>query len=153
TDLRYSTVTAPVPSLLLSLQGQEEKGRFVQYLTFRGLTFTQTARVPLPQRDPKDTGTLDANESALLLQAAAHSTLEDCRFGETGAYGVRLKHYATGNRIVGNEFAGCGGGGVLLTGYGPGTRDVCKGNVIARNHIHHGGLFYGHAAGIVLTQS
>ncbi len=42
---------------------------------------------------------------------------------------------------------------MLLTGYGPGTRDVCKGNVIARNHIHHGGLFYGHAAGIALTQS
>ncbi len=153
TDLRHSTVTAPVPSLLLSLQGQEEKGQFVQYLTFRGLTFTQTARVPLPQRDPKDTGTLDANESVILLEGAAYCTIEDCRFIETGAYGVRLKHYATGNRIVGNEFAGGGGGGVLLTGYGPGTRDVCKGNVIARNHIHHGGLFYGHAAGIALTQS
>src|SRR5262249_37145814 len=112
TDLKESIVTAPVPSLLLSLEGQEEKGRFVQYLTFRGLTFTQTARVPLPQRDPKDTGTLDANESAVLLQGAAHCTIEDCRFVETGAYGVRLKHYATGNRIVGNEFAGCGGGGV-----------------------------------------
>lgn len=152
-DLEASTVTAPVPSLLLSLEGVEDNGCFVQYLTFRGLTFTQTARVPLPQRDPKDTGTLDVNDSAVLLEGAAHCTIEDCRFVETGAYAIRLKHYATGNRIFGNEFVGCGGGGVLLTGYGPGTHDVCKGNLIAANHIHHCSLFYAHAAGVALTQS
>jgi hypothetical protein len=152
-DPRNLTVTAPLPSLLLSLEGEEEKGRLVQHLTFRGLTFTQTARVPLPERDPNDTGTLDANESAVLLRGAAHCTIEGCRFVETGAYGIRLKHYATGHRIVANEFVGCGGGGVLLTGYGPGTRDVCKGNRIVQNHIHHCALFYGHAAGIALTQS
>src|SRR5207248_2576650 len=91
-------------------------------LTFRGFTFTQTAQVPLSQRDPKDTGTLDTNDCALLLQGAADCVIESCRFVETGGYGVRLKHAATGNRITENEFVGCGGG-VLLTGYGPGTRD------------------------------
>src|SRR5262249_31607004 len=54
---------------------------------------------------------------------------------------------------TGCEFAGCGGGGVLLTGYGPGTRDVNRGNVVAGNHAHHCGTFHWHAAGVALTQS
>src|SRR4029077_8600112 len=74
-------------------------------------------------------------------------------FLETGGYGVRLKHAATGNRVTANEFVGGGGGGVLLTGYGPGTRDVNRGNIIAGNHIHHCGAFFWHACAISGTQS
>jgi hypothetical protein len=151
--LGRSVVTAPALPLLVRCEGSDEGGRLVRGLTFRGFTFTQTAQVPLPRRDPKDTGTLDTNDCALLLQGAADCAVEECRFVETGGYGVRLRHAATGNRIFGNEFVGCGGGGVLLTGYGPGTRDVNRGNVIAGNHIHHCGAFYWHAGGISATQS
>jgi hypothetical protein len=83
----------------------------------------------------------------------ADCAVENCRFVETGGYGVRLKHAATGNRITENEFVGCGGGGVLLTGYGPGTRDGNRGNIIAGNHIHHCGAFFWHACAILGTQS
>jgi hypothetical protein len=152
-DLGRSVVTAPVLPLLVRCEGSEEGGRLVRGLTFRGLTFTQTARVPLPRRDSKDTGTLDTNDCALLLEGAADCAVEDCRFVDTGGYGVRLRHAATGNHITGNEFQGCGGGGVLLTGHGPGTRDVNRGNVIAGNHIHHCGAFYWHASGVSGTQS
>jgi hypothetical protein len=152
-DLTRGAVTAPALPVLVRCVGSEEGGRLVRGLTFRGLTFTQTARVPLPGRDPKDTGTLDTNDCALLLDGAEGCAVEDCRFVETGGYGVRLRHAARGNRVTGNEFVGCGGGGVLLTGYGPGTRDVNRGNVIAGNHVHHCGAFHWHAAGIALTQS
>jgi hypothetical protein len=151
--LSRSVVTAPVLPLLIHCEGSEKGGRLVRDLTFRGFTFTQTAQVPLSRRDPKDTGTLDTNDCALLLQGAADCAVEDCRFVETGGYGVRLQHAATGNRITENEFVGCGGGGVLLTGYGPGTRDVNRGNVIAGNHIHHSGVFFWHACAISGTQS
>jgi hypothetical protein len=152
-DLGRSVVTAPVLPTLIRYEGLEEGGRLVRGLTFRGFTLTQTAQVPLTRRDPKDTGTLDANDCALLLQGAADCVVEDCCFVETGGYGVRLKHAARGNRITANEFVGCGGGGVLLTGYGPGTRDVNRGNILAGNHIHHCGAFYWHACGISGTQS
>ena len=151
-DLARSVVTAPALPLLLRCEGTEEGG-LVRGLTFRGFTFTQTAQAPLPQRDPNDTGTLDTNDCALLLQRAADCTVERCRFVETGGFGVRLRHEATRNRITENEFVGCGGGGVLLTGYGPGTRDVNRGNVIAGNHIHHCGVFFWHACAISGTQS
>jgi hypothetical protein len=152
-DLRRSVVTAPTLPLLVRCEGSAADGRLVRGLTFRGFTFTQTAQVPLPQRDPRDTGTLDTNDCAVLLQGVADCAIEDCRFIETGAYGVRLRHAATGNRITGNEFVSCGAGGILLTGYGPGTRDVNRGNLIADNHIHFCGVFYWHAAGISGTQS
>jgi hypothetical protein len=61
-----------------------------QGLTFRGLTFSQTAQVPLPQRDPKDTGTLDTNDCAVLLEGAEDCAIKDCRFDQTGGYGIRL---------------------------------------------------------------
>jgi parallel beta-helix repeat protein len=146
-------VTAPSLAVLVRCEGLEEVNRLVRGLTFRGLTFTQTAQIPLPLRDPKDTGTLDTNDCAILLQGAAACTIEDCRFVQAGGYGVRLRHAARGNRIINNEFAACGGGGVLLTGYGPGTRDFNRGNVIAGNHVHHCGVFFGHATAISLTQS
>jgi hypothetical protein len=152
-DLRRSVLTAPVLPLLLGCQGSEEDGRLVRGLTFRGLTLTQTAQVPLTHRDPTDTGTLDTTDCAVLLQGAADCAVEDCRFVDTGAYGVRLKYTATGNRITGNEFAGGGGGGILLTGYGPGTKDANRDNVLVDNHIHHCGVFYWHASGIFGTQS
>jgi hypothetical protein len=152
-DLTRSVVTAPALPLLIRCEGSEDGDRLVRGLTFRGITFTQTAQVPLTRRDPKDTGTLDTNDCALLQQGAADCAVEECRFVETGGYGVRLKHAATGNRVTGNEFAGCGGGGVLLTGYGPGTRDVNRGNVIAGNHVHHSGVFFWHACAISGTQS
>ncbi|HMF10725.1 MAG TPA: right-handed parallel beta-helix repeat-containing protein [Gemmataceae bacterium] len=152
-ELVRSVVTAPALATLVRCEGNEKSGRTVRGLTFRGLTFTQTAQVPLAQRDPKDTGTLDTNDSAFLLEGAENCAIEDCRFLESGGYGVRLRHRATGNRVTGNEFAGCGGGGVLLTGYGPGTTDVNRGNLIADNHVHHCGAFYWHAPGISGTQS
>jgi hypothetical protein len=152
-DLARSVVTAPALSVLIRCEGSEQGGRLVRGLSFRGLTFTQTARVPLPERDPKDTGTLDTNDCAVLLEGAEDCAVEDCRFTETGGYGVRLRHAAKRNRITGNEFVGCGGGGVLLTGYGPGTLDVNRGNIIAGNHIHHCGVFYWHACAISGTQS
>jgi hypothetical protein len=152
-DLARSVVTAPLLPVLVRCQGSEDGGRLVRGLTFRGFTFTQTAQVPIARRDPEDTGTLDTTDSALLLQGVADCAVEGCRFVETGAYGVRLRYAATDNRITGNKFVGCGGGGILLTGYGPGTRDVNRGSVIADNHIHHCGVFYWHSTGISGTQS
>jgi hypothetical protein len=152
-DPTASALAAPVLPVLVRCEGQDKSNRLVRGLTFRGLTFTQTARVPLPQRDPKDMAFREAPASALLLQAAEGCAVEGCRFVESGEYGLRLSFAARNNRVTGNEFVGCGGGGIRLTGYGPGTRDVNKGNVLADNHIHHCSVFYWHASGIYGTQS
>ena len=46
-----------------------------------------------------------------------------------------------------------GGAGILLCGYGPGTKDVNRKNVVYNNHIHHVGRIYSHSPGIMVWQS
>jgi hypothetical protein len=46
-----------------------------------------------------------------------------------------------------------GGAGVLLAGYGPGTKDVNRRNRIVNNDIHHVGQTYWHSAAIFTWQS
>jgi hypothetical protein len=46
-----------------------------------------------------------------------------------------------------------GGAGIVLAGYGPGTKDVNRGNQILRNHIHHIGEILWHSAGVSVWQS
>jgi hypothetical protein len=153
TDPSQSVVTTPTLPALIRCEGDETGPRLVRGLTFRGLTFTQTAQVPQPQRDSKDIAFREAPASALLLQGAEGCAVENCRFIESGEYGVRLNLTAKGNRIIGNEFAGCGAGGIRLTGYGPGTKDVNNSNTISNNHIHHCSLFHWHASAIYGSQS
>ncbi|MCX6225527.1 MAG: hypothetical protein NTV01_12390, partial [Bacteroidia bacterium] len=46
-----------------------------------------------------------------------------------------------------------GGTGILFAGYGPGTKDVNKNNIISNNYIHHIGCLWTHSLGIWLWQS
>jgi len=57
------------------------------------------------------------------------------------------------NRIVGNHIEHIGGTGILLCGYGPGTKDVNKRNLVYNNHIHHTGEIYSHSPGVFVWQS
>jgi hypothetical protein len=152
-DPSRSVVTMPTLPILIRCEGDETSQGLVRGLIFRGLTFTQTAQVPQPQRDTKDISFREAPASALLLQGAESCAIENCRFMETGEYGVRLNLTARGNRVIGNEFTGCGAGGIRLTGYGPGSKDVNNRNIISSNHIHHCSVFYWHASAIYGTQS
>src|SRR5207302_1818765 len=52
-DLTRSVVTAPLLPVLIRCEGARQGDQLVRGLTFRGFTFTQTAQVPLPERDPK----------------------------------------------------------------------------------------------------
>jgi hypothetical protein len=61
--------------------------------------------------------------------------------------------YGTENEIVGNHIEQMGGGGILLCGYGPGTKDVNRKNLVYNNHVHHVGRIYLHSPGIFLWQS
>ena len=63
---------------------------------------------------------------------------------------VRFDLHAQHNRVVRNRLEYLGGTGVLLAGYGPGTRDVSKHNVVSENHIHHCGELHWHVTAKLL---
>ena len=71
----------------------------------------------------------------------------------SGGSGVRFDLHAQKNRVADCEFAHLGEAGILLAGYGPGTKDVNHHNEIINNHIHHFSEITWHSPGIWAWQS
>ena len=81
------------------------------------------------------------------------ASIEQCHFAHSGSGAIRVDLHGQENKISGNQIEHMGGAGILLCGYGPGTKDVNKKNLVYNNHIHHTGEIYSHSPGIMVWQS
>ena len=95
----------------------------------------------------------DSPSGLLRLRGASQCSIEECHFAHSGHTAIRLDLHCRGNRIRGNHIEHIGGAGILLAGYGPGTKDVNQENEITNNYIHHVGQLYRAAVGIFAWQS
>ena len=128
----------------------------VRGIAFKGLTFTQADRGVVEKGDMSiqhDWEMIDKGDSLVRLRGAEECAVEECKFSNSGATAVRLDLYCQRNRVINNEISHLGGAGILLIGYGPGTKDVNRQNEVVNNHIHHSGQIYWHSHGIVMWQS
>jgi Right handed beta helix region len=128
----------------------------VRGIVFRGLTFTQADRGVVKRGDMSiqhDWEMIDKGDALLRFRGAENCAVEECKFFNSGGSAIRLDLYCQRNKILSNEINHLGGAGVLLIGYGPGTKDVNKKNEVVNNEIHHCGEIYWHSHGIVLWQS
>jgi len=130
----------------------------VRNLAFRGLTFFGSDFTV-------DHVAVRTNQDAAIHLINAHNVeITDSRFTAVGGYAVWLHLDSRGNVIRRNEIVDGGAGGVLLTGpnfsylsdkdvfdASPEVQEVAPiGNVIAENHIHHGGVVRAYCSGIHL---
>jgi len=155
-----SPVFAPRLSELVRIEGQIDKegpqDKPVQHLIFRGLTFKHAERYQLNSDDAglqHDWDMFDKDNALLRLRGTENCLIEDCHFLHSGSGAIRIDLHGQANRIVGNHIEHMGGGGILLCGYGPGTKDANRNNLVSNNHIHHVGEIYWHSPGIFLWQS
>lgn len=155
-----SLVMAPQLIELLKVEGQIDKSgpadRPARNLTFRGLTFMHGDRYSLAEDDAglqHDWDMLDKPNALVRLRGTENCAIEQCNFVHSGSGAIRVDLHGQKNRISGNHIEQMGGGGILLCGYGPGTKDVNKDNLVYNNHIHHSGRIYMHSPGIMLWQS
>jgi hypothetical protein len=128
----------------------------VRNLTFRGLTFAHADRDVWSGGDigiQHDWEMIDKPDALLRLRGAEKCAVHNCKFRDSGGNAIRLDLYAQKNRIEGNEIRYMGQGGIMLIGYGPGTKDFNKQNEILNNNIHHCGLIYWHSVGMMMWQS
>lgn len=129
----------------------------VRNLVFRGLTFTQGDRFAWHGRTgwglQHDWEMFDSPSALLRFRGAEGCVVEDCRFVHAGGTGVRLDLHVRNNHIRDNEFSELGGVGILLAGYGPGTKDVNRRNEVSNNHVHHIGQIYWGSPAILVSQS
>ena len=129
----------------------------VRGLIFRGLTFHHAERYAWHGF----TGwglqhhweMFDRPTAALRFRGAEECVVQGCRFTATSGSGIRLDLSCRKNRIVGNEIGHVGGVGVLLAGYGPGTKDVNRQNEVSNNWIHHTGEIYWATPAVMIWQS
>lgn len=128
----------------------------VRNLVFRGLTFMHGDRYTLAEGDAglqHDWDMLDKANALARLRGTENITIERCHFTQSGSGAIRMDLHGMENTISGNHIEQMGGAGIVLCGYGPGTKDVNRKNLVYNNHIHHIGKIYIHSPGIFLWQS
>ena len=121
-------------------------------INFKGLTFTKGDRsVWYKNRKgwgiQHDWDTFDYGNALLRFRGAENCKVTECRFTNSGGSAMRLDLHAQNIEIKNNYIDYVGHMGILLAGYGPGTKDVNKNNIIENNILHHVGqvIWHGHA--------
>lgn len=160
-DVLSDTINAPTLTELIRVEGEIDyvgpADRPVTGLTFRGLTFTGGERRPWSGATAGELQHkwehFDSPTALVRFRGTQGCAVEDCRFIDSSGTGLRLDLTSMGNRIVGNEVAHVGGVGILVAGYGPGTKDVSKYNEVSNNWVHHIGEIYWASPAIMVWQS
>lgn len=156
------SVDTVTPQLLelIRIEGQIDKSGPkdlpVKNLHFSGLTFKHGKRYDLSKDDKglqHDWDFHDKANALVRLRGTENCRIEHCHFLHSGSGAIRVDLHGQYNTISNNHIEHLGGAGILLAGYGPGTKDVNRHNVVYNNHIHHVGEIYAHSAGILVWQS
>ena len=153
-------VVAPQLQELIRVEGTVDKAGPkdlpVRNLKFRGLTFQHGDRYTVANDDAglqHDWEMHDKATALLRLRGAENCVVEKCHFAHSGGGAIRVDLHGMNNTLSNNHIQQMGGSGILLCGYGPGTKDVNRNNLVYNNHIHHTGRIYSHSPGIMLWQS
>lgn len=157
-------ILAPSTSELIRVEGSIDydgpEDVPVRGIIFSGLSFTHGDRWAWTNEENRlgwgmqhDWDMFDRPTALLRFRGAESCQVIDCQFTESGGSGIRLDLHAQENRIENCEFAHLGEAGILLAGYGPGTKDVNHHNEIINNHIHHFSEITWHAPGFWAWQS
>lgn len=132
----------------------------VHGIAFEGVTFSHADRWGWTSDKDRlgwgmqhDWDMFDRPTGLLRFRAAEDCQVTRCRFVDSGGTGLRLDLHAQRNSITDCEFAHLGEAGILLAGYGPGTKDVNHHNEIMNNHIHHFSEISWHSPGLWAWQS
>ena len=96
---------------------------------------------------------LTAPVRCVRFRGAENCSVENCRFVASGGAGLRMDLHCKQNRVANCELAQLGGVGILLAGYGPGTKDVNRENSVVNNWVHHIGELSWASPAIFVWQS
>lgn len=163
-DGKPQDILAPSTSELIRVEGKIDYSGTtdipVKGITFKGITFTHADRLAWTNDENRlgwgmqhDWDMFDKPSAMIRFRGAENCVVTDCNFLNSGGSGIRLDLYAQRNRIANCEFAHLGEAGILLAGYGAGTKDVNHHNDIINNHIHHFSEITWHSPGIWAWQS
>lgn len=157
-------ILAPATTELIRVEGQIDydgpTDTPVRGIAFSGLTFSHADRRAWIDDEDRlgwgmqhDWDMFDRPTAMLRFRATEDCQVTTCTFTQSGGAGIRLDLHAQRNRIENSEFAHLGEAGILLSGYGPGSKDVNHHNSIINNNIHHFSEITWHSPGVWAWQS
>lgn len=170
-DPRQAEVMAPVLGQLVLLEGQPETNRFIEHLTFRGLTFAHTewyfpggfdtapdkAQVwPPPKAEVGGFAQAAVGvPGAVRGHGVRACRFERCQFVHLGGYGLELARGCQSNVVSRCQLTDLGAGGIKLGETALRNRDaeVSRDNEVSDCHIADGGRLFHSAIGIWIGQS
>lgn len=113
----------------------------VKNMHFTGFTFAHAERLPRAGQDGLDLQHswehFDCPSALVRLRGAKNCSFDRCRFVASSGAGVRMDLHCQHNQVTNCEFAQLGGVGILLAGYGPGSKDVNRENRVLNNWVHN----------------
>ncbi|MEN8662947.1 MAG: right-handed parallel beta-helix repeat-containing protein [Lentimonas sp.] len=155
-------IIAPVLNELVRIEGVTDaslagaKDQPVEGIVFEGLQFSHADRQKWLADDKgiqHDWNMWDKANGLIRFRGARNCVVTDCVFIDSGSDGVRMDLFSQGITVENSHFSNLGGTGVLLSGYGPGLKDVNKGNIVRSNEITKVGTLFLHSPGIFIWQS
>lgn len=155
-------ISAPLLTEFVRIEGRIDPDgpadQAVRGIVLRGLSFThggffRWVTDKAGRGLQHDWEMFDQPTAMLRLRGAEDCVVEGCRFVNSGGAAVRLDLHAQRNTVRGNLIAHVGGVGILLAGYGPGTKHVNRLNQVSGNHIHHVGELLWHSPAVFVWQS
>jgi len=153
-DPATTEIVAPKASHIISFEGKPAEGQFVEYLTFRGLSFHHTNHVlpieglPCQQAAHSVNGAIDGN-------GARNCIIADSEIAHIATYAIWLREGCSNNVVQKNHIHDMGAGGVRIgVGKDPATEpEATHHNVVDNNWIHDGGKKYPAAVGVIIQRS
>lgn len=153
--LDTAEVWAPVADQLIRFVGKPDVGQYVEFIRFTDFTFEHTRWHRPPDNAAAWSQAANGAPAAIEFTGARSCAIENCVIQHVGAYGIAIGDGCNGVRVVGNELADLGAGGVKINGAdarGPVERRTGN-NRITDNHLHHGGEVFHSAIGVLSMHS
>ena len=154
-DMTKSQAIAPLPEELLRLEGDPAAGKFIDHLTFEGLTFEHTGWV-MPEAEMVD-GQANAGlkTATVHVRGARNCTFRQCEIARTGGYALWLQRGSKQNRIEQCHIHDMAAGGVRIgeTSLPKEEPLQTERNEVFNCFIHNGGNVYHAGIGVWIGRS
>jgi len=128
----------------------------IRNIIFDGITFTNCKYSLWFESDVSaqhDWALLDKENALLRMRGAEMIVIKNCTFSKSGGAGIAFDLYAQNNVVVDCQFESLGYEAIRFCGYGIGTKDENKNNVVQRCEISKVNEVHQYGAAIVVWNS